>query len=321
MLRSARRSAAQWTRHAHELCGHRPDAYVGNNAMQSAKVDAALSAWSAALRDAQVAMMQAGPGICMDIGCGDGANTLKLASALGSDWRLVGVDVSESMIAHCRRAHESGTLPAASAVHLAPFSWHCADVGDEGALARVLARCGSLGCADLVTSFNALHWLPEARHPAMLRNVRRVLNQEAGRALIEIEAAGSMDGMFSCIEEVARTHERWAPRFAGGALGSGWAARGFYRPSAAEYERMAHAAGFSRVRCTTVPHTSRHAGEAGVRSRLVGAWTQLPSLAAHLRDELEAREFLVDVATAFAAGAQQDEIPLTCELLLLDARP
>ena len=126
-----------------------------------------------------------------------------------------------------------------------------------------------------------------------------------------------MQAMSDTIEEVARTHERWAPLLGG--LAHGWAAKGFYRPSAADYEMLARAAGFSQVMCTTLPHVSQHAGEAGVRSRLLGAWTQLPALALHLGDEAEARALLVDVAAAFAQDADGD-VPLACELLLLDAR-
>jgi len=50
------------------------------------------------------------PGAVLDIGCGTGATTLGAARALGSAAHCVGLDISESMIAHAHRRAEAAML-------------------------------------------------------------------------------------------------------------------------------------------------------------------------------------------------------------------
>ena len=53
----------------------------------------------------QIAMSQAGSNV-IDIGCGGGATTLKLAELIGDTGSVIGLDISKSLIAECRQRAE-----------------------------------------------------------------------------------------------------------------------------------------------------------------------------------------------------------------------
>jgi ubiquinone/menaquinone biosynthesis C-methylase UbiE len=88
----------------------------------------------------------------LDIGCGTGATTLAMAEALGPDVDCLGLDISETMIAHARkRAAESGShaefLVADAQTH--PF--------EAGRFEMITSRFGVMFFEDPVAAFRNLN--------------------------------------------------------------------------------------------------------------------------------------------------------------------
>ena len=125
----------------------------------------------------------------LDVGCGDGTITARIADrvARGS---VLGVDPSTRMIAfaheHCRRPNLDFAI------------------GDA-------ARLGFAEAFDLVVSFNALHWVLDPR--AALTSIRAAL-RPGGRTFLEFVPAAERRSLERVIE-ATRSTPRWAPYFAG----------------------------------------------------------------------------------------------------------
>ena len=127
----------------------------------------------------------------LDIGCGDGKVTARIAERLprGS---VVGVDPSRDMVAFARGHYESAKWP---------------NLRFEAGDARALSFDAEF---DRIVSFNALHWVPEGE--AALRSIRRAL-KPGGKALVEFVPRGDGKRVEQLIEEVRR-RPRWAGYFA-----------------------------------------------------------------------------------------------------------
>ncbi len=128
----------------------------------------------------------------LDVGCGDGKITAKIAARLphGS---IVGVDPSHSMIAY---ATETYGPPRAANVRF--------KVGD----ARLLGLAAEF---DLVVSFNALHWVLDQQ--AALSSILAAL-KPGGRALLRMVSKGDRKSIEAVVDET-RGEPRWATYFSG----------------------------------------------------------------------------------------------------------
>jgi trans-aconitate methyltransferase len=128
----------------------------------------------------------------LDVGCGDGKITAKIASRLprGS---VVGVDPSQSMIDFATERH--------GPPHAPNLGFH---VGD----ARLL---GFVAEFDLVVSFNALHWVLDQQ--AALSSIRAAL-KPAGAAILRMVSKGDRTSIEAVFEET-RSQPRWANAFVG----------------------------------------------------------------------------------------------------------
>lgn len=154
----------------------------------------------------------------LDIGCGDGKITAKIAARV-SRGSALGVDPSRDMIAFA----SSGFGPPAQT-----------NLRFEVADARHLPYRDEF---DLVVSFNALHWVPEQE--AALGSIRVALKPE-GRALLRLVPSGQRKSLEYVIEEV-RQRARWSGSFLG-----------FRRPyvhfTPEEYRALAERTGFQVIR-------------------------------------------------------------------------
>jgi trans-aconitate 2-methyltransferase len=199
----------------------------------------------------------------LDVGCGDGKVTAKIAN-LVPHGSVLGIDPSRNMIAFAR-----GNFPAAAHPNL---HFDVADV-------RTLPYRAEF---DLVVSFNALHWVPEQE--AALGRIRAAL-KPGGRALLRLVPRQRPQAIEYILEEI-RARSRWADYF-----------RGFQPPIAhftpEEYRGMAERSGL------VVEHIGVEDGRWDFRSREAFAafcdatfveWTRMlpkPDRAAFLADALD----------------------------------
>eukprot|EP01062_Namystynia_karyoxenos_P009000 TRINITY_DN13182_c0_g1_i1.p1 TRINITY_DN13182_c0_g1~~TRINITY_DN13182_c0_g1_i1.p1 ORF type:complete len:299 (+),score=81.34 TRINITY_DN13182_c0_g1_i1:75-971(+) len=263
--------------------------YAKNRASQDTKIAQGLPLlreWAAELLSAPVRML--------DVGCGDGGNTSALfEGVLPPSSTAVGVDLSERMIEHATRVHGSERL--------------CFERHDATALPFDRDF-------DLAVSFNALHWVPADAQPRLYQAIHRAL-RPGGRLFVLQEAEGAMQAMFDAIADIA-ARDRWAARFAGAPPPS------IYRPSVARAEELLRAAGFAQTAVTSVPHTSRMAGLAGVESRLLGAWGEVEAVSRSLPDPEERGAFLREVAAHYVSchpPTAAGEVLLESQLLICRA--
>lgn len=154
----------------------------------------------------------------LDVGCGDGKITARIAKAVPAG-SVVGVDPSHDMIRFA-----SGNFGSAEYPNLR------FEVGDVRALPYREEF-------DLVVSFNALHWVPEQEQA--LRSIRKAL-RSGGLAQLQFVPEGERKCLEDVIEEV-RKLPRWEGDFAE-----------FRKPYAhstpEEYRALAERVGFGVVR-------------------------------------------------------------------------
>lgn len=151
----------------------------------------------------------------LDLGCGPGHWSARLADRVGESGAVTGLDLAPGMLEEARRRHGGRVR------------WLCAD-------AAALPLPG--GCLDLVFSNLALQWCPDLE--AVLAELHRVL-RPGGRALINTLAPGTL-------VEVSRAWSR--PGHSAALLGFRDAARhagaarlaGFCRPEITTATRRFH---------------------------------------------------------------------------------
>jgi ubiquinone/menaquinone biosynthesis C-methylase UbiE len=155
--------------------------YSRRSALQQAMADELLAALDVA-----------GTERVLDVGCGDGKITARIAERVrrGS---VLGVDPSREMIAY-------------AASHFGPPDRP--NLRFEVADARQLPYQGEF---DLVVSFNALHWVPQQEQA--LRSIRAALKPD-GRAVLRFVATGPRRSIEDVLEDT-RAAPRWAPCFQG----------------------------------------------------------------------------------------------------------
>lgn len=148
----------------------------------------------------------------LDLGCGDGSLTARLAELVPGG-SVLGIDSSEGMVATARAHHRAGNLE---------FSlMDIADMDFEGEF-------------DVAFSNAALHWVLD--HEALLASTRRAL-RDGGRVLWEFAGEGNCLTFFSIVRDLMG-EGRWQGLF----QGFEWP---WFMPSREAYEAMVSEAGFS----------------------------------------------------------------------------
>lgn len=209
----------------------------------------------------------------LDVGCGDGKVTARIAARLPRGSAL-GVDPSREMIVFAI-SHFGG--PANVNLRFA-----VADVRD-------LPYAGEF---DLVVSFNALHWVPQ--QDAALRCIHNVL-KPGGRAVLRFVPAGERQSIEDVIEET-RESARWGEYF-----------RDYRRPyvhfTEAQYREMCGQNGLGVVDMRVADHAwdfgTREAFIAFARVTFVEWTKRLP--------EGERDAFIADVLDRYRQVAARDD--------------
>lgn len=199
----------------------------------------------------------------LDVGCGDGAITAKVA-ALVPDGEVVGVDASKEMVEFASR-HSAATVRRNLTFR----------VGD--------ARCLDFpSIFDRVISFNALHWIQEQE--AVLRGVWNAL-KPGGCAHLRLVPHGPRRSLEDVIETTAHD-PRWATSFRE-------TVPPFQHPEPEAYAELAAAAGFGVESVQRTDHAwdfgSHDAFQAFARVTFVEWTKRLPE---------PAREAFIDDALA-----------------------
>lgn len=154
----------------------------------------------------------------LDVGCGDGKVTARIARRVPTG-SVLGVDPSREMVRFATATFGPAEYP---------------NLRFEVADARTLPYRDEF---DLVVSFNALHWVPDQR-PA-LESIRQAL-KPGGQTLLQFVPQGRR----ACVEDVieeTRHSPRWAPYF-------GDFPKPFFHPTPEEYARLAKQCGLQVVR-------------------------------------------------------------------------
>ena len=92
----------------------------------------------------------------LDIGCGSGGTTVRLAALVGPEGEAVGVDIAPSLVAAAqRRAAEAG----ATNVRFLTADVQTADLGEPGSFDAAFSRFGVMFFSDPVAAFSRIHRL------------------------------------------------------------------------------------------------------------------------------------------------------------------
>ncbi len=179
------------------------------------------SSLQSAIADEQIARLWfAGTERVLDVGCGDGRVTARMA-AMVPRGSVLGIDPSANMIAFAKENRVTQTTPNLNF-----------EVGDVRHL-RFREEF------DTIVSFNALHWVPEqsqalsALHAALI---------EKGKAYLRFVGEGPRRSLEDVIED-ARQSGRWACHFKG-------FARPFVHPLPEPYRQLATSCGFRVLKMT-----------------------------------------------------------------------
>jgi trans-aconitate methyltransferase len=180
----------------------------------------------------------------LDLGCGPGDLTARIAARLGAGDRVVGFDASPEMIARARQTHPGLELM----------------VGDGQALTFEPQF-------DAVFSNAALHWMTRAADTA--RGIQRAL-KPGGRLVAEFGGAGCIAtvraGVAAALEPLGEDPARWL---------------GWYFPSIADYARVLVSAGLEPRSLVLFDRPTRLEGADGLAAWLQ---IFLAPLSTHLGD-------------------------------------
>jgi trans-aconitate 2-methyltransferase len=209
----------------------------------------------------------------LDVGCGDGKLTARIAARLPHG-AVLGVDASADMVAYAQQQFGTGGWP---------------NLRFEVADARRLDFGPRF---DTVVSFNALHWVPQ--QDLALRGIRRALKPQ-GRAHLRLVTRCELTSLEE-VAEAVRQEPDWVDAFAG-------FSDPYLRLDAAQYSALATSLGLrllsshSAIKCWDFGSQEAFFGfcNAGF-----GAWTQvLPP--ARQREFVEAvmQRYLAVIDAAF----------------------
>jgi trans-aconitate 2-methyltransferase len=208
----------------------------------------------------------------LDIGCGNGATTARLADLL-PEGRVVGIDASSEMIRLARDSYPEERHPNLSFVEM-----DAADIRLAGTF-------------DVVFSNATLHWV--ADQVAVLRGVRSCLRR-GGRILFQMGGRGNAAGILRTVESLA-ARSPWRGYFEGFV-----SPYHFHGPE--EYQGWLSAYGFEAVRVELIPKDMRHRGLEGLKGWLRTTWFPYTD---RLPPELQDR-FLDAVVASYVAGVPLD---------------
>jgi trans-aconitate 2-methyltransferase len=161
----------------------RPDHWSAAEYAQHSSLQEAMASRALALIDLR------GDEHVLDIGCGDGRLSARIATQLVPQGMVCGVDASADMIGFAQRQH--------------------ADVANLHFMVVDARQMHFDGSFDAAVSFNALHWVPELL-PA-LRGLRAALVPD-GRAWLRLVTQGPVTSIETIAEQVRRD-AAWAPLF------------------------------------------------------------------------------------------------------------
>ncbi|MGH9722836.1 MAG: class I SAM-dependent methyltransferase [Bryobacteraceae bacterium] len=199
----------------------------------------------------------------LDIGCGDGKVTARLA-AQAPQGGVVGVDSSTEMIAYAKSAVSAVNL------RLQTGDATALDFEDE---------------FEVVVSFACLHWV--RNHRAVLGGIHRALRR-GGRILMQFGGKGNCEALLATVNEMA-VEETWA------------ALRGVVCPwtffGADEYRGLLEGAGLKARRVELAPKDMRFEGTTGLGSWVRTTWH--PYVQAFRAERVDA--FLDELAARYAA--------------------
>jgi len=185
----------------------------------------------------------------LDIGCGDGKITLKMA-AMVPRGRVLGIDSSKEMIAFARRRISSPSISSSS----------YANISFETRDALNLNYSNEF---DLVTSFACLHWIKD--HLAVLKGIERSLKY-GGWMIIQCRgrSEGTDGDIFSMAREIIRS-ERWHKYFRGYSN-----SQGTYGPE--EYHAWLDQAGLEELKANLTIKDLVLPGRAGLEGFIRTTW-------------------------------------------------
>jgi trans-aconitate 2-methyltransferase len=238
------------------------------NAADYAQHSAGQARWAAELLE-QLAL--APDAVVLDVGCGDGRTTAAIADRVPRG-RVVGVDLSASMVEHARREHVPGRRN---------LTFVRADM------------CALPFAPGFTVAFSnaVLHWVRD--HPTVLAGIARAL-LPGGRVLMQMGGRGNAVAVTRALERVT-TRAPWRPYFEGFV-----STYGFFGP--AEYEGWMPAAGFVETRARLVEKLMVHADRAAFLGWLRTAWHPYTAcLPASLKDA-----FLDEVVREYLEGHPPD---------------
>ncbi len=178
----------------------------------------------------------------LDIGCGDGKITYRLAEAV-KNGNVLGIDQSEEMI---RIAIEQ--FPPARYPNLSFLRMNATDI-------RLSQKF------DVAFSNATLHWVKD--QVAVLRGVRKCL-KSGGKILFQMGGCGNAADVFVAIQEMLQ-HKRWVSYYEGFIP-----PYHFYGPD--EYEGWLLETGFRPVRVDLLPKDMQHHGAERFKGWLRTTW-------------------------------------------------
>jgi trans-aconitate 2-methyltransferase len=209
------------------------------NAADYAENSSAQLAWAQELID-KLALN--GDEALLDIGCGDGKISARIARALPQG-RVHGIDLSVDMIQLARRQFDGRNHPN--------LRFQQMDA------ARIQLAKGF----DVVFSTAALHWVPD--HPAILKGVSACL-KPGGRLLFQMGGHGNAAEVYDALQEVVQA-SAWRPYLEDFAF-----PYHFLTPK--DYEGWLPTYGFRLKRAELIPKDMKHQGPEGFKGWLRTTW-------------------------------------------------
>ncbi|MGZ4931090.1 MAG: class I SAM-dependent methyltransferase [Halobacteriota archaeon] len=220
----------------------------------------------------------------LDIGCGDGKISAKLAAQVprGS---VVGIDAAQTMIQFARDKFPPSRFPNLR------FQY-----GD----ATCLPFCHEFDC---VVSFAALHWVQD--HRAVLKGIRRVL-KPMGRAILQFGGKGNCETLLAATHELT-ARERWRRYFVG--FTSPWV---FY--DIVPYRTLISEVGLSAKRVELVPKDMVFGGKDALKGWTSAVW--LPYL--ERLPEAQREAFIEELADLYLVRHPRDDVTIHVPMVRLE---
>ncbi len=201
----------------------------------------------------------------LDIGCGDGKVTAKIA-ALVPHGRVTGIDSSKEMIDHARKRYP-------------PTQY--ANLRFENGDAQNLGYTSEF---DIVVSFACLHWVKD--HIAVLRGIKRSL-LPGGRMIIQCSGRGTDDDIFALAKKIIRS-DKWSEYFQGYSN-----PHGIYGP--AEYHAWLNQIGLDELKVSLNVRDMVLPGRSGLEGFIRTTWL---SLTERIPDDMK-EQFISEIADKY----------------------